>query len=77
MIQSFINQYWEEHQCNFEKESFIVCEKLPDNIDDRTYYCVKTRCYTKRNTKQEIQLNKWLFSYRAKFKPIDNKGNLL
>lgn len=76
MIQSFIDQYWREHQNNFEKDSFIVCENLPDNIDDRTYYCVESRCYTKRNTKQEIQLNKWMFSHKAKFKPIDNTGHL-
>jgi acetyltransferase-like isoleucine patch superfamily enzyme len=35
----------------------------------RTVYCTSTRTYSKRNSIEEIELNKWMFGFRAKFRP--------
>lgn len=44
--------------------------EYPDILsEDFTYYNVSDRTYTKRNTEQEIALNKWLFKYKSKFVP--------
>jgi acetyltransferase-like isoleucine patch superfamily enzyme len=51
---------------------FEVVYEMPNEIDcGITYYNVSTREYTKRNNKNEIALNKWLFSSKAKFKRYD------
>lgn len=34
-----------------------------------TYYSLKNRCYIKNDSIEEVAFNKWLFSYRGKFRP--------
>jgi acetyltransferase-like isoleucine patch superfamily enzyme len=44
--------------------------QYPTNMDEHTtYYNISNRTYTKRNTKNEIEFNKWLFKYKSKFVP--------
>ena len=46
-----------------------VVNGLPANRDPAlTYYDVATRAYTKTHHPDEVALNRWLFSARAKFR---------
>ena len=38
--------------------------------DNRVYYNVSKRTFTKKNHKSEIEFNKWLFPYKFKFSPV-------
>jgi acetyltransferase-like isoleucine patch superfamily enzyme len=75
ILQKYVDMYWQNNKEDFEKDSVVICEKHPLIYDDRTYYEVNTRTYTKRNTLSEINLNKWLFGYRAKFRPLTKINN--
>lgn len=60
-------------QNNLQREQFVVVENLPEKMDSSiTYYSLTSRSYTKRNTPEEIKLNKWLFSSKARFKKHEN-----
>lgn len=54
---------------NLDREQFEVVDFFPKILEnDKTYYNVSNREYTKNNNLNEIKLNKWLFSSKAKFK---------
>lgn len=56
---------------NLNREQFEVVENIPINQDNGiTYYSIGTREYTKRNSKEEIALNKWMFNSKAKFRKM-------
>lgn len=51
-------------------EGIEIIDKYPDNLESGvTYYNVSERTYTKLNTENEVNFNKWLFKYKAKFIP--------
>lgn len=51
------------------EDQFAVVKSMPQNQNPFvTYYDVSTRTYTKRLSEEEIKLNKYLFSARAKFR---------
>jgi len=56
-----------------DRDQFVVCDNLSTITDDRTYFDVKSRVYSKTNGVEETQLVKWLFPYRAKFRPHIDK----
>jgi acetyltransferase-like isoleucine patch superfamily enzyme len=59
-------------QNNLDRSQFKVVEKVSDNSDNGiTYYCLSNRTYTKRNSIEEIKMNKWLFNSKAKFKAAE------
>ena len=63
----FIEEYKKEYK---QDVVFGVVEKYHNSMDENTtYYNITNRTYTKRNTKSEIEFNKWLFKYKAKFIP--------
>lgn len=67
-----IAEYKKNINSNFELDSIAIVEDFPSVMDsDITYYNITTREYTKRNTSIEVGLNKWLFGFKAKFKPLD------
>lgn len=57
-------------EMNLNKDQFEVVDYLSKNYDSqKTYYIVGDRQYTKNNNKDEIKMNNWLFSAKAKFNP--------
>lgn len=54
---------------SISKDEFEVVDSYPTEIKDKTMYNVTDRTYTKRNTPNEIKLNKYIFKYKAKFIP--------
>ena len=70
MMHRLIRDYQEDVQLEFDKDQIVVVDKFPARMDDRMYYNVQTREYTKTNSENQIKFNKWLFKYRAKFIPL-------
>lgn len=68
-----MNKYLEYYVNNinpaFDKDAVSFVESFPKQLDNRTYYNLATRQYTKTHTPEEIEFNKWIFGYRAKFIP--------
>jgi len=59
---------------NLDREAIQICDTLPSNPDSqRTYYCLASRTFTKRNSVEEVAFNKWLFGFRAKFRSDSKK----
>lgn len=67
-IYNYLYEYKKEN-INFDIDSVSFVEQYPSMLNDRTYYNLTDRTYTKHNTQSEIQFNKWLFKYKAKFIP--------
>jgi acetyltransferase-like isoleucine patch superfamily enzyme len=68
LMNQFINEYSSETS-NLVTNIQVITE-YPIELDPEiSYYNIRTRTYTKRNTEQEIMFNKWLFRYKAKFIP--------
>mgnify|MGYP003705888047 CR=1 FL=1 len=56
---------------NFDKEMIVVVgDDSEIKNDNRVYYNVSKRTFTKKNHKSEIEFNKWLFPYKFKFSPV-------
>lgn len=53
----------------FDKEKIQVLEDHSYFERGVTYYSVLNRSYTKINSTEEVAFNKWIFPYRAKFRP--------
>jgi acetyltransferase-like isoleucine patch superfamily enzyme len=69
LMHQFINEYAAETG-NSINNIEIVTDEYPLTLDpDVTYYNIQKRTYMKRNTETEINFNKWLFRYKAKFIP--------
>lgn len=70
-MNNYITQFMKEYKSSkYDKDMFVVVNKYPKQLDDRVYYNVSDRTFTKHNYEQEIAFNKWLFPYKAKFIPI-------
>jgi acetyltransferase-like isoleucine patch superfamily enzyme len=70
LVKDHLDHYCNEVEPGFEKDSIVVVDEFPKDMDDRSFYNVKTRQYTKNNTRAQVSFNKWLFKYRAKFVPL-------
>jgi acetyltransferase-like isoleucine patch superfamily enzyme len=69
LMQQFIHEYIKETG-NLVNNIAIVPNEYPSELDPNiSYYNIQKRTYTKRNTELEINFNKWLFRYKAKFIP--------
>lgn len=68
-LKELIDEFISTSDESVDREQFVVCESFPEISDGRTYYNVSTREYTKRGSPAEVRLNRFLFGYRAKFKP--------
>lgn len=69
-VQAHISLYL-DHNSKVDRERFRVVDKLPTVLEtDVTYFDVSSRSYTKTRAEDEVALCRWLFPYRAKFKPI-------
>ena len=58
-------------ELGLNRRDFVVTNRLVPEYEldpNKTYYVTEDRTYTKRLTDQEIKLNRWLFSARAKFR---------
>jgi acetyltransferase-like isoleucine patch superfamily enzyme len=56
-------------QLGLSEDQFAVVKGMPEHQNPfMTYYDVVSRTYTKRLSEEEIKLNKYLFSSRAKFR---------
>lgn len=70
---TLMNQFIEEYiyeTANSINNIEIVLDTYPLILDPAiSYYNIRARTYTKRNTANEINFNKWLFRYKAKFIP--------
>ena len=67
--QNLVLEYTRENK-KFNMEQIKIVLEYPNYLEtDVTYYNITDRTYTKLNTINEIQFNKWLFKYKAKFIP--------
>lgn len=72
-IEQRVNSIIDEASVNFglHRNAFQVVRAWPDEPQaDITYYNIVDREYTKRFTAQEITLNKFMFSGKAKFRAV-------
>lgn len=60
-------------EMNIDIDRFEVVDFLSSEHSDfgKTYYALGSREYTKTNSEDEIKMNNWLFSSKAKFIPKD------
>lgn len=72
-MNEYIDTYIREVDPSFDRELLVVVEDFPEVLDDRVFYNVKSREYTKHNYEKEKEFNKWLFPFRAKFAPRISK----
>jgi len=71
-LNELINEYGDQVKNDLDRERLKVVLEYPDanNLDKGvTYYNVANRTYLKRNSKEEVEFNKWIFSSKAKFTP--------
>ena len=61
-------EYYREDP-SFDIDSIHIVEEYPEKMDDRTFYNITDRTYTKKHSLNEVKFNKWLFKYKAKFIP--------
>lgn len=68
-VVEYIKKFFEISEESFERDSVRVVMNEIEAVPGVTNYCIASRRYTKTNSKTEIALNKWLFGYKAKFRP--------
>lgn len=68
-LKAQIAAYRAEVDPAYPLDRIMVCDAFPAQGDDRTWYNVASREYTKTNAPLEVAFNKWLFGFRAKFRP--------
>lgn len=66
----YINYFFLSVRPDLDRESVEVSDSQVAHNQDKTVYSTATRTYLKHNTPEEVALNKWLFGYRAKFRPL-------
>lgn len=76
-LQEFLREYSSQAPDYFDRDSIVFQDDLPSRGDGRTFYSIKSRKYLKTNSKSEIAFNKWLFGFRAKFSPVEQRHRKL
>jgi acetyltransferase-like isoleucine patch superfamily enzyme len=68
-VKQEIDYFFESVRPDLDRTAVLVTDGDIDVREDRTVYSTLSRTYLKKNSTAEIELNKWLFGYRAKFRP--------
>ncbi len=68
-VRDFVSYFFSHVRPDLDADAIVVTDADPTLNGGQTVYNLKTRTYTKRHTPEEVELNRWLFGYRAKFKP--------
>jgi len=68
-VAEYVKKFFYTSEQSFDRDSVRVVMKASEILPGVTNYCIETRSYTKTNSETEVALNKWLFGYRAKFRP--------
>lgn len=70
-VESLVEHGRQKFGLDIDDHDYRVVVGMPEELEPGvTYYDVDSRTYTKTNYIGEVQLNKWLFSARAKFKSL-------
>lgn len=70
-LEAYLREYFESVAPAAHLERVRVVEAFPEVPETGvTYYNLGTRSYTKTHHPEEVALNRWLFSARAKFRPV-------
>jgi hypothetical protein len=70
MVENSVNHFFKEVRKDLDRSAIVVGTSLSQVEVGQTLYDVSNRTYTKTNSEAEVALNRWLFSYRAKFRPV-------
>jgi len=68
-LTTLIDQFFADNRSVFDRDEVHVVTEHSGPLNGVTNYDVSSRSYTKTNSPTEVALNKWLFRYRAKFRP--------
>lgn len=72
-----IDFFFSKIRPDLDREAVAVTDQEIGFNDGRTIYSTLTRTYKKNDSDVEIELNKWLFGYKAKFRPEQSKNETL
>ncbi len=67
---NYIDFFFSNVRPDLDRGAVDVTDELINREFDRTVYSTATRTYLKKNSLEEVALNKWLFGYRGKFRPV-------
>ena len=71
LVNYFIEEYKNIYKIDDIKVKVVT--EYPEYLDKNfTYYNVSDRTYTKTNSEDEINLNKWMFKFKSKFIPNES-----
>lgn len=68
-VLDYVDHFFENERPDLDRDAVLVTDRGDIKSDGQTVYDVSTRTYRKTNSISEIALNKWMFAYRAKFRP--------
>lgn len=69
LVETAVNHFFGEVRQDLDRSAIVVGTRMSRFEVGQTLYDVASRTYTKTNSETEVALNRWLFGYRAKFRP--------
>ncbi len=69
-VSNYFEEFFTNERPDLDRDSVVVSDGVLLHETGRTTYDVARRSYTKTNSATEVALNRWLFGYRAKFRPV-------
>lgn len=74
-VQNLVDYFFKNVRPDLNRDAIVVSDSDLNDSSGRTVYNLSMRTYSKNNSIEEIALNKWLFGYRAKFRPKYQNAN--